>query len=202
MTTDGFLPFTASGKATELRAIEVKRTLGLGRYAGVDPFIILPRVPARLVDVAVFDARPDIKTILFDTHREDWSAIGLGVSPATGEELILLNDTHHDHRQKASLMEEIVHVVLGHPRTKLALPALGEKWVRPYDEDVEDEAYCVGAACIIPWPELFDAVSKRSETVADIAGRHHVSTQYVEYRIRRAGLDRVYKARQRVPARR
>jgi hypothetical protein len=100
-------------------------------------------------------------------------------------------------------MEEVVHIVLDHPRTELALSAgTGVTWVRPYNADAEDEAYCVGAACILPWPELFDAVSKRSETAAAIAARYEVSTQYVDYRIRRAGLDRVYKARQRVVARR
>lgn len=187
---------------TELRAVEVKRALGVGRYAAVDPFQVLDRVPTRLVEPSVFSGRPDVADVLFNTHSDEWSAVGLGVSPVNGDELILLNYTHHVHRQKVSLMEEIVHVVLGHPRTELSLPGDATvKWVRPYNDDVEDEAYCVGAACILPWPELFDGVSRKSETVASIASRYNVSPKYVEYRVRRAGLDRVYRARQRSGAR-
>lgn len=197
MSADAFLPFSRSGKQTELQAIAVKKALGLVPSAAVDPFEVLPRVPATIVSRDVFASRPDIERALFDTHREEWSAIGLGCSAHSGVELILLNLAHHPHRQKVSLMEEIVHVVLGHPRTTLELPAAGERWTRPYQDQVEDEAFCVGAACILPWPEIFDAVSRRAHDAQTIATTFAVSRQYVEYRIRRAGLDRVYKARQR-----
>jgi hypothetical protein len=199
MNSHGFLPFSASGKKTELCAIEVKRKLGIAAYGAVDPFEVLSTVPARLVDPALLGANPSVSEALFNTHRDSWSAIGLGKSPASEHELILLNPTHHEHRQRVSLMEEIVHIVLGHTKTTLSLdPSLKSKWSRPYDAAIEDEAYSVGAACILPWPELFQGVSTDRETAQQLATRYHVSVQYVEYRIRRAGLDRVYKARQRL----
>lgn len=197
-----FLPFTPLGRATELRAIGVKRVLGLGPGAAVDPLTVLPRVPARLVDAETFvrDAPPHVRQALLVTGPGAWSAIGLGASPVTGEELIVVNSTHHVHRQRASIMEEVVHIVLGHPKTELVRDAGGVVRTRPYNNAVEDEAYSVGAACVLPWPELFTAVSRRADPIPAIAERYSVSADYVRFRILRAGLGRVYTARQRAPA--
>jgi hypothetical protein len=195
-----FVPFTPQGAATEHRAIEVKAALHLAPDAAVDPFDVLPRIPARLLDFRVlFGALPlEVRRALFETGVKQWSAIGWGRSPATGEELILLNPFHHPHRQRASLMEEVVHIVVNHPKTTLMITDSGVAAIRSYDQAVEDEAYCVGAACIIPYPALFHAVHRSSETAAVIAGRYKVSRDYVEYRIKRAGLTRVYAKQRRV----
>jgi hypothetical protein len=194
-----FLPFTPNGKTTELKAIEVKQRLGLGPQAAVDPFKVLPQVPARL-----FDARelrlhsPVLACALFVAHPAAWDAVGFGHIGAEGEAIILLNHTRPVTRQRATLMEEIVHIVLDHPKTPLApRRAAGRKntvlaWTRPYDRAVEDEAYNVGAACLLPYPELFYAVNERHEHANVIAERAGVSDDHVIYRIKRAGLARVY----------
>src|SRR6266436_7570560 len=115
-----FMPFTDSGKATELLAIEVKEYLGLDVYAAVDPYVVLTAIPARLVQPGeIIQSAPAAAEILFREQHTDWSAIGYGVSPATGESLILLNPTHHPHRRRVSLMEEIVHIVRDHTKTQL-----------------------------------------------------------------------------------
>ena len=88
-------------------------------------------------------------------------------------------------------MEEIVHVVLDHPKTELRLGI--DAWVRPYDAAIEDEAYAVGAACIIPYHRLFDLVQRQHKSLDEIARGFGVSAQYVEYRIKRAGLYRVLR---------
>src|SRR5687768_7436827 len=108
-TTDGnFLPFTSSGAAIERQAIRVKAHLGVDTTAAIDPYKVLDRVPARLLDPEDFarGAPAHVREVLFETNTGDWSAIGWGSSPATGEALVLLNPTHHIHRQRASLMEE------------------------------------------------------------------------------------------------
>ena len=106
---------------------------------------------------------------------------------------ILVNPTHHVHRRRASLIEEIVHILRDHTKTVLSLDGVGTgDIIRSYDGAVEDEAYCVGAACLIPYPRLFHAVHHKGETVAAIAAAAQVSEEYVAYRIKRAGLSRVY----------
>lgn len=183
-----FLPFTPAGEKTELAAIEVKRRLGLGPYAAVDPFDVLAAVPARLVSL---DSFPPVVRRALTSHGSAWSAIGYGKSPADGHDLILLNPLHHNHRRRASLMEELVHVVLDHPKVRLDFSGNG-RWRRPFEKEVEDEAYNVGAACMIPYRELFNALKHEGLCLEGLAARYDVSTRYIHYRINRAGLHRVY----------
>jgi IrrE N-terminal-like domain len=196
MTPRPFLPFTANGKATELTAIAVKQRLGLGPQAAVDPFQVLPQVPARLFDADELRRHsPVLACALFTEHANAWDAVGLGNIGAEGEALILLNPTPAATRQRASLMEEVVHIVLDHPKTVLTgmTPDIGATaWTRPYDPAVEDEAYNVGAACLLPYPALFDAVNRRHEHANVIATRSGVSVDHAMYRIKRAGLSRIY----------
>ncbi len=93
-------------------------------------------------------------------------------------------------------MEEIVHIMLDHPKVILIADARGRR-TRTHHPNVEDEAFCVGAACIIPYPALFSAVNHSGESATTIASRYDVSLDYVTYRVKRAGLARVYAKRQR-----
>jgi hypothetical protein len=191
-----FLPFTRTGKATEQLAVEVKEHLGLGPYEAVDPYEVLPQVPAHvLTHSEVLKALPaELRRVLFGKYNNDWSAVGLGPDPASGEEIVLLNHTDHRNRLRVSLMEEIVHVIRRHPRTRLILDGHGD-WKRPYDRIAEDEAFNVGAACIIPYRWLFQLVDGGHMDVAEISEHCGVSRSYVTYRIKRAGLYHVYQKR-------
>ena len=206
-----FLPFSANGKATELAAIEVKRRLGIGATAVVDPFAVLPTIPARLIDASM------LTSAMLSTCAAEWSGIGFGRIGAAGEELIALNPTHTETRQRVTLMEEIVHIVLDHPKTTLSVRTGGAlaanlisvtsaqppsrtrarststSSARTYSATVEDDAFNIGAACVLPWPELYNAVHRRHEDTVTIAQRFLVSAELVAYRINRAGLARVYK---------
>lgn len=187
-----FLPFTPRGKATELRAIDVKTRLGLTAEAAVDPYEASPRIPARLINVATIrDESPMLACALFTEHVDAWSAIGYGRSPVTGEALILLNPTHAATRCMATLMEEIVHLLPDHPPSRLELDD-GLPARRDYDTTIEDEAYTVGAACLLPYPALFHAVNDIHQSAAAIAARYRVSAEYVTFRIKRAGLGRIF----------
>lgn len=195
-----FLPFTPNGKATELLAIEVKKRLDLGPDAPVEPMGVLPRVPARLVDPREFeDGCPETARSLFVEYADQWSGIGLGESPVDGAALLLLNPSHALTRRRATLMEEIVHLVMRHPKSTLVRASGSGLWQRSHDVQVEDEAFTVGAACLLPYPALFHAIRDAHEAAASIAQRTGVSVAYVEFRIKRAGLGRVY--RKRYPAR-
>src|SRR4029077_3585770 len=154
-----FLPFTPEGRTTELLAIKVKEQLGFAPTQALDPLLVLERIPARIIDARLlWDHAPSIARELFIEHPRDWSGVGFGESPHDGVELILLNPAHSVTRRRASLMEEIVHIVLDHRKSCLVKDAATGHWERTHDEDAEDEAYSVGAACLMPYPELFHAV--------------------------------------------
>lgn len=204
-----FLPFTPQGRITELAAIAIKRHLGLRPDDPVDPFAVLPDVPARLVDSSLFDA-----ALLADCVHE-WSSVGFGCAPR-GEELICLNPTHAATRQRATLMEEIVHIVLDHPKTTVTVhpdATIGSVWsveaapertavgtravvaasVRTFGSTVDDDAFNIGAACVVPYRRLFDAVHARHEDVTLLATRYQASEEFMTYRIKRAGLSKMYR---------
>jgi Zn-dependent peptidase ImmA (M78 family) len=119
--------------------------------------------------------------------------VGLGESPVDGASLILLNPAHAMTRRRATLMEEVVHIVLGHPKSSLVIDSRGGIGHRSHDARVEDEAYTVGAACLLPYRDLFSAIRDVHESAGSIAARFGVSVPYVEFRIKRAGLSNVYR---------
>ncbi len=141
----------------------------------------------------LWENSPDTARSLFVEHGDQWSGVGLGESPDDGMSLILLNPSHAMTRRRATLMEEIVHIVLGHPKSTLFRASGATEWKRSHDGGVEDEAFTVGAACLLPYPELFRAVNHAHEAATAIAARIGVSEQCVEFRIKRAGLSRVYR---------
>ena len=177
----------------------------------VDPFAVLPTIPARLIDASM------LTSAMLSTCAAEWSGIGFGRIGAAGEELIALNPTHTETRQRVTLMEEIVHIVLDHPKTTLSVRTGGAlaanlisvtsaqppsrtrarstntSSARTYSATVEDDAFNIGAACVLPWPELYNAVHRRHEDTVTIAQRFLVSAELVAFRINRAGLARVYK---------
>lgn len=191
----------------------MKRRLGIGANAVVDPFAVLPAIPARLIDASM------LTSAMLSTCAAEWSGIGFGRLGAAGEELIALNPTHTEARQRVTLMEEIVHIVLDHPKTTLTVRTGGAldanlisvtsaqpssrtrtrtrststSSARTYSATVEDDAFNIGAACVLPWPELYNAVHRRHEDTVTIAQRFLVSAELVAFRINRAGLARVYK---------
>ena len=92
-------------------------------------------------------------------------------------------------------MEEICHLILGHQPSKLnyadnshgspVVSTLG----RPYHHQIEEEAYAIGAATLVPFKPLRDFLQSGLD-VKSIADRFDVSVQLVNYRIRVAGLQR------------
>lgn len=91
-------------------------------------------------------------------------------------------------RQKATLAEELAHIVMGHPPSRIDATT----GLRTYDGDIESEAYGVGGAMILPYSQLFSLV-KAGTRAASIASRFSVSEAFLNYRINRTGLRRMYR---------
>lgn len=118
-----------------------------------------------------------------------WSA---GTILAEGKATIILNPTHDPVRQKATLGEELAHIVMGHPPSRID-PTTG---FRTYDGDVESEAYGVGGAMLMPYGQLFP-LCRQGVAAAQIAARFGMSIAFTNYRINRAGLRKMYEKRLR-----
>ena len=181
-----FLPFVGGEAARiECCALAAKRCLGVHPSAAVDPWQAAANVGIVVCGADFFDQLDaDDRRQVLEVGGSCWSA---GTILAPGQAMVILNPTHERVRQKATLAEELAHIVMGHPPSRID-PTTG---FRTYDGDVESEAYGVGGAMILPYGQLFSLVRGGAAAPA-IAARFSVSERFVTYRINRAGLRRMY----------
>lgn len=184
-----FLPFVRGEAARiELKALAVKKCLGEPVDAIVDPWAAAERVEVRVLGGAYLKRFPkDVQEATLQLGATRWSA---GTVLAGSTATIVLNPVHDIRRQRATLAEELVHLVMGHPPSLI----YGSTGMRTYNDDVESEAYGVGGALLLPYADLF-RLTKRGISEARIAGMFDVSSRFVAYRINRTGLRRMYRKR-------
>ena len=195
------LPDSRKSREYELRA------LGLRDFAGLrtpldrlDPFSLARY--ARLI-VATFDEiapllSKEARDHLLGSGKDEWSGGASSKVLPDGSKLIVLNPTHSPNRQRATLMEEISHVFLGHKPSRLAVDAKtndGKTKARDYDAAIEEQAYSVGAAALVPFEGLRDLVLKGNSS-REICKHFGVSRQLVEFRIKTTRLWKDYLSQQ------
>lgn len=162
----------------------------------LDPFKLAGY--ANLV-VADFDAiRPlltdETLAQLIGAGRDSWSGGACSQALPDGRKLIILNPTHGKNRQNATLMEEICHVFLGHKPSRLAFREKGGDGgvtARDFNAEIEEQAYSVGAAALVPYAAIKTFV-RSGRTSRQIARHFEVSHMLVEYRIKVSRLWKEY----------
>jgi Zn-dependent peptidase ImmA (M78 family) len=107
---------------------------------------------------------------------------------------VVANPEHSEARRTITLLEELVHEGLGHPKSQLIVQ--DGLAMRTCQHDVEDEAYSVAAALVMPYRELFNHLNAGSP-LADLPVPAPVSTECRLFRVKRAGLWKLHVARQR-----
>jgi hypothetical protein len=145
---DHFLPFVGGEAARiELCAAAAKRCLGVAASAALDPWDAARRVHigVRAPDqVRGLDEATRSSLVLNSTS---WSG---GAISTDGGWVVILNPLHDHVRQRATLAEELTHIVMGHPPSTID-PITGK---RSYRDDCEEEAYAVGGAMLLPYSHL------------------------------------------------
>ncbi len=185
------LPPTQKGRHYEIRAIGLRQFAGLQRDdEPLNPFELARY--AKLLVVTFEQIEPflsdETKRELIGNGKEAWSGGACSQTLPNGQKLIILNPTHHINRQNATLMEEISHVFLGHKPSRLAL---GNK-TRDYHAEIEEEAYSVGAAALVPYSSLRKMVFQ-GKTSKEIARHFNVSQLLIEFRLKITRLWEDYK---------
>ena len=144
-------PFSDRSKPWEITARSLRRLAGVSLGERLDPWKLAPKVGLRVVDLASVLAHLEKaeRIHLLRTAQRNWSG---GVYPRClpdGSRVCVLNSNHSHRRQKITLMEEITHVHLRHEPSLLTVSDGVQ--VREYVEEIESEAYGVGAAALVPW---------------------------------------------------
>lgn len=194
------LPPTRKGRNYEIRAIGLRDFAGLERDdAPLNPFDLAHY--AKLLVASFEEIEPFLteETIehLLGAGRDKWSGGACSQALPDGRRLIILNPTHGKNRQNATLMEEICHVFMGHKPSRLAIKNTnknGQTIARDYRAEIEEEAYSIGAAALVPFSSLKRMVFQ-GKTSREIAEHFNVSRELVEYRIKVSRLWNDYKQR-------
>lgn len=192
------LPPTRKGRAFEIKAIGLREFAGLKRDdERLNPFKLAKY--AKLFVVPFEQIEPllseETKQHLISEGKDLWSGGASSQKLPDGRKLIVLNPTHGANRQNATLMEEISHVFLGHQPSRLAIETInkeGKTIARDYRPEIEEEAYSVGAAALVPYSALRRFV-QQGKTSREIARHFNVSRELVEYRIKISRLWDDYK---------
>lgn len=196
MDTDQ-LPPTQKGRQFEISATALREFAGL-RFDDqpLDPFALAQYANLFVADFdTIKGLSEDVVKHLTGDGKDLWSGGAASVSLPDGQRLIILNPTHGAKRHKATLMEEVSHVFLGHKPSRLAVETKnkqGKTIARDYNAEIEEEAYGTGAAALVPYTALKRFVES-GRTSAEIADHFNVSRALVEYRIKVSRLWDSYK---------
>jgi IrrE N-terminal-like domain len=199
------LPHTEKRKQFELRALALRDFAGVGEDEPLDPFALAQFARLLVVDFdRVEGLSPETRTHLLGAAVNEWSGGACSRPLPNGWRVVILNPAHGSQRNRATLMEEIAHVFLGHKPNRLATIVAEEKRLetssesrrkmlaREYNHADEEAAYAIGAAALVPYGALQSLVYG-GRSSREIARRFQVSRQLAEYRIKVTRLWADYK---------
>ena len=193
------LPPTEKRKQFELRALGLRDFAGVTADQPLDPFALAGFARLLVVDFdSIEGLSAESRAHLLGDAADEWSGGACSRPLPDGWKLVILNPAHGKQRNRATLMEEVAHVFLGHAPNRLAIAssettANGKRILtRDYNQDDEEAAYAVGAAALVPYEALRRLVAS-GRAAHEIARHFHVSRQLVEYRIKVTHLWAEYK---------
>lgn len=167
----------------EQLGLRVRSFLKLEIHDKLDPIKLAETIGLKVVRLdAVEGLSDEVRHILTDPSHK-WSGATLPELP-DGTHIVLLNSEQSPRRQAVTLMEEVCHVLLGHRHSRISLSAdLRDGNHRDYNKQIEEEAYSVGAAALVPYRSLACDLS-RGFSLQIIANHFGVSVALIKYRIR------------------
>ena len=201
------LPPSEKRKQFELRALGLRDFAGVAAEQPLDPFALAQFAKLLVVDFdSIEGLSSESRAHLLGDAANEWSGGACSRPLPNGWRLVILNPAHGKHRNRATLMEEVAHVFLGHQPNRLAVisrnpivregasggAASRQTLARDYNHDDEEAAYAVGAAALVPYEALRRFVN-RGRRSGEIARHFGVSRQLVEYRIKVTHLWNQYK---------
>ena len=115
------LPPTEKRKQFELRALGLRDFAGVTGDEPLDPFALAKFAKLLVVDFhAVKDLSAESRAHLLGAAADDWSGGACSQPLPNGWRVVILNPLHGNQRNRATLMEEVAHVFLGHKANRLA----------------------------------------------------------------------------------
>jgi len=162
----------------ERMALEIRSFAGIDLVAKLDPFALAESINVRVVYPSDLAGLSESSRSRLDVP-DGWSG-GATQDLGDGSYIVILNRKHSMGRRAATLMEEVCHILFGHRPSRIAAGRIGG---RSYNFNVEDEAYGVGAAALVPYYSLKNFLVS-GVSVREIATHFGVTSSLVIYRAR------------------
>src|SRR2546421_384878 len=116
------LPPTEKRKGYELRALALRDFAGVSPQEPLDPFALAQFAKLLVIDFDQIKGLTDeSREHLLGAGTNEWSGGACSQPLPNGWRIVILNPAHGVHRNRATLMEEISHVFLGHKPNRLAI---------------------------------------------------------------------------------
>lgn len=171
-------PSTGRWRVYERMALQVRGFAGVDLSAKLDPFALADSLKIRVMYLKDLVGLSELSRIRLESI-DDWSG-GATSDLGDGSHVVVLNHKHSVGRQAATLMEEVCHILFGHRMSGIAPDQVGG---RSYNFNIEEEAYAVGAAVLVPYTSLRELLAS-GLSVHNVAGHFGVTKSLVVYRSR------------------
>lgn len=192
------LPPSQKGRSYEIRGLGLREFAGLRHDTdALNPFDLAKYAKLLVIPFDELENMLSPETVehLLGEGKNAWSGGACSQPLPNGWRLIVLNPTHSAKRHKATLMEEVSHVFLGHKPSRLEVKNVnqaGKTIARDYHADIEEEAYSVGAAALVPYTGLKKLILQ-GKSSPEMARHFRVSRELVEFRMKITKLWELYK---------
>lgn len=171
-------------RSYERKALQIREFAGIGLSDKLNPFALAQSINVRVLYLGDLIGLPDELRARLDVV-DGWSG-GATQALEDGSHIVILNKNHSMGRQAATLMEEVSHILLGHKPSSIDSDQEGG---RSYNFDIEEEAYSVGTAALVPYHCLKDLLIA-GLSARKIASRYGVTPSLVVYRARVTRLEK------------
>ena len=122
--------------------------------------------------------------------KYQWSAMSVPLAEGTDRWAVVWNSEQSKERQRASILEEFWHILLGHKLTRIT--KIADIYGRTFEANEEHDAFYLAAATLLPATTIETWITQQKE-VSELAQKFGTTIELVEYRIKRLGLWRKYK---------
>ncbi len=170
-----------------------RKNLGIKEDNFLDPL----KIKIKEIEVITLDELKQInekeKSYLLNDVSKQWSAMSVPLDETFKKWVIVRNHNNNKERQSVSILEEYWHILLEHQLTKII--KFGKFYGRSFESDEEHDAYYLASATLLPQKNIKNFVNQSNNNIEALAMKFGVSTELIEYRIKRLGLWSVYKSK-------
>ena len=167
----------------ERMALQVRDFAGIDLESRLDPFALAESINVRVVYLSDLIDLSESSRSRLDVP-DGWSG-GATQDLGDGSYIVILNQRHSLGRRAATLMEEVCHILFGHKPSGISAGRAGG---RSYNFKIEEEAYAVGAAALVPYYSLKNLLVS-GDSVRKIAGHFGVTPSLIMYRAKGTRLE-------------